>query len=78
MSADEKRSTSANLTACYLLAAAGGAISAWPIMEKWGRVWGLRMASVMLVIGAILMTVSSSNIGEQCTHLVPPKNLGRS
>jgi hypothetical protein len=67
MSAGDKTTTSANLTSSYLAAAFFGAVFAWPVMERWGRVWGLRVASIIFLVGAILMTASSSNIGEQCT-----------
>lgn len=69
MTADQKTSTSANLTSSYLAAAFFGALFAWPVMERLGRVWGLRVSSIIFLIGAAIMTASSSNLNEQCRCL---------
>ncbi len=68
MSLADKTATSANLTASYLAAAFFGAAAAWPCMEYLGRRWGLRIGSIIFLVGAIIMTVASSDINLICEY----------
>lgn len=57
--------TIANLTSVYLAGAFFGAIFAWPTMERFGRRIPLQVASLIFIVGAILMTVAKHQIGLQ-------------
>lgn len=68
--------TIANLTSVYLAGepsvstsltsgAFFGAIFAWPSMERFGRRVPLQVASLVFIVGAILMTVATHQIGLQ-------------
>lgn len=65
----KQTSTSANLTSSYLAAAFFGAAAAWPCMEYLGRRWGLRIGSIIFLVGAAIMTAAQSNINYICTSL---------
>jgi hypothetical protein len=66
MSDQAKKDTSANLTSSYLAAGFFGAIAAWPVMEVWGRRWGLRISTLIFLAGGIAMTVTDHSLPVMC------------
>ena len=62
----EKTNTSANLTASYLAAGFFGALAAWPVMEVYGRRWGLRVSTLIFLAGGIAMTVTDHSLPVMC------------
>ena len=66
MTKAEQTSASANLTSCFLAAAFFGALTAWPAMEVRGRRFAIQAASLIFIIGAILMTAATHDLSFIC------------
>ncbi|GFZ46100.1 Quinate transporter [Saitozyma sp. JCM 24511] len=60
MTAVQQSATSGNITSAYLAAAFFGALFAWPLMETLGRKPTLQVASVIFLVGAVIMTAAES------------------
>jgi MFS family permease len=66
MTATEKTNTTANITSAYLAAAFFGALFAWPIMETLGRKITMQVASVIFLVGAVVMTAAETALSMIC------------
>jgi hypothetical protein len=66
MTPAEQSATSANITSAYLAAAFFGALFAWPLMETLGRKPTLQVASVIFLVGAVIMTAAESLLSMIC------------
>jgi predicted MFS family arabinose efflux permease len=72
MTPAQQSATSANITSAYLAAAFFGALFAWPLMETLGRKPTLQVASVIFLVGAVIMTAAESLLSMICEcHSVP-------
>jgi MFS family permease len=54
------------ITSAYLAAAFFGALFAWPLMETLGRKPTLQVASVIFLVGAVIMTAAESLLSMIC------------
>ena len=66
MSKSEQTSTTANITSAYLAAAFFGALFAWPVMETLGRKITMQIASVIFLVGAVVMTAADHVLNMIC------------
>lgn len=66
MSAAEQAATSSNITSCFQAAAFFGGLGSWLFNERFGRKPTLQASAIIFVIGAIMMTATSSSLALIC------------
>ena len=66
MSKSAQTNASSNLTSVFLAGAFFGSLFTWPVMEYFGRRMILRVASIIFIVGALIMTVTSGKISMMC------------
>ncbi|CAI7581173.1 unnamed protein product [Penicillium viridicatum] len=62
MSASARTSTTSNLTSVYLAAGFFGSLFAWPSSETLGRIRAMQVTCIVFLVGAILMTATTSSL----------------
>ena len=62
MSTSARTSNTSNLTSVYLAAGFFGSLFAWPSSETLGRIRAMQVTCTVFLVGAILMTATTSSL----------------
>ncbi|KAB2108734.1 putative quinate permease [Alternaria gaisen] len=62
MSASARTSNTSNITSSYLAAGFFGSLFAWPSSETLGRIRAMQVSCAMFLVGAVLMTATTSSL----------------
>lgn len=71
MTAAQQTATSSNITSCFQAAAFFGGLGSWLFNERFGRKPTLLASAIIFVIGAVMMTATSSSLALICEYQAP-------